>query len=314
MSNSNPQNISFLEYFKPKNWMILFFIGLTRIILLLPFKVLISIGQCIGLLFYRIPSKRLKIARRNIELCFPQLSRVEQESLLKEHFMSLGVGYVEVGMVRWKSNKSLKKIVKLEGVDYLREAVKKDKGVILMSAHFTLLEISALVGRQVIADHLPPVVGMYRVGSNPIINKFFREARMRSLDSLMTKFEIKELIRALKNKKIVWYASDQSFLGKNAVEVNFFGQPASTTAAICRFVNMTGCSVLPYFPKRLADGKGYVLQIYPEINPDTSDPQKYLQNIYTILEEHILQHPEQYYWVHRRFKNTSTNQDPYSEC
>ena len=76
---------------------------------------------------------------------------------------------------------------------------------------------------------------------------------------------------------------------------------------------MTGSPVLPYFAKRLENGKGYVLQIYPEVDPDTSDPQKYMQNIYTVLEEHILQHPEQYYWVHRRFKNTTSSKDPYNQ-
>ena len=182
-----------------------------------------------------------------------------------------------------------------------------------MSAHFTLLEITALIAREGITENLPPLVGMYRVGSNPIINRFFRTMRLKSVESLVTKFEIKGLIRALKDKKIVWYASDQSFAGKNAVEVDFFGQQASTTSAICRFVEMTGSPVLPYFARRLENGKGYVLQIYPEVDPDTSDPQKYMQNIYTVLEQHILQHPEQYYWVHRRFKNTATSKDPYNQ-
>ncbi len=171
-----------------------------------------------------------------------------------------------------------------------------------MSAHFTLLEMTALITREGITENLPPLVGMYRVGSNPIINRFFRTMRLKSVESLVTKFEIKGLIRALKDKKIVWYASDQSFAGKNAVEVDFFGQQASTTSAICRFVEMTGSPVR----------KGYVLQIYPEVDPDTSNPQKYMQNIYTVLEQHILQHPEQYYWVHRRFKNTASGKDPYN--
>ena len=94
--------------------------------------------------------------------------------------------------------------------------------------------------------------------------------------------------------------------------MDFFGQQASTTSAICRFVEMTGSPVLPYFAKRLENGKGYVLQIYPEVDPDTSDPQRYMKNIYTVLERHILQHPEQYYWVHRRFKNTTSSKDPYN--
>ena len=313
MNNPDPKKVTIGDYFLPKNWVILLLLGLTRIISILPFKALLGLGSVIGSLLYLLPSSRKYIAKRNIELCFPDLSEKERDSLLRKHFASLGIGFLEVGIARWKSNKSLKKIVKVEGIEYLKEAVKKDKGVILMSAHFTLLEITALIAREGITENLPPLVGMYRVGSNPIINRFFRATRLRSVESLVTKFEIKGLIRALKDKKIVWYASDQSFAGKNAVEVDFFGHQASTTSAICRFVEMTGSPVLPYFAKRLENGKGYVLQIYPEVDPDTSDPQKYMQNIYTVLEEHILQHPEQYYWVHRRFKNTTSSKDPYNQ-
>ena len=128
----------------------------------------------------------------------------------------------------------------------------------------------------------------------------------------MTKFEVKDLIRALKDKKLVWYASDQSFTGKNAISVNFFKHPAMTNPGIIRIAKITGSPVLPYFPSRLANGKGYVLEVLPEIESFPSeDTNNDMKKIHAMLEQHILQNPEQYYWVHRRFKTAAGDKNPY---
>ena len=311
MDNSDPKNVEFRDYLKPNNWLILLLLLIVRVIAFLPIKVMQSLGKMIGYALYFIPSKRKDIAKRNIELCFPDLNEKEQNKLVKKHFVSLGMGFFEVCIARWKSDKSISKVTRIKGLDNLQKAVKKNHGVVLLSAHFTLLEITAFIGREAIAPEMPEMVGMYRLGSNPIINRFFRNARLKSVDSLVTKFEVKNLIKALKKKKIVWYASDQNFIGKNSVNVSFFGQDAPTTPAICRFVEMTGCTVLPYFPERLPNGD-YVLTVYPEMNNEgCEDPQKFLQDFYECLESHIVSKKEQYYWVHRRFKKQESQSDPY---
>ena len=309
----NSKQKSFMECIHPKNWLIVLGLLCTRIIVLLPFRIIVTIGQAMGLLLYRISSSRLQVARKNIELCFPALSATEQSHLVKQHFISLGIGFFEVGMARWKSNRSLKKIIEIKGIEHLIRAVKKNRGVILMSAHFTMLEISALIGRnEIVQEDLPPMVGMFRLGKNSIINQFFRNTRLRSTESLVTKFEVKDLIRALKDKKLVWYASDQSFTGKNAISVNFFKHPAMTNPGIIRIAKITGSPVLPYFPSRLANGKGYVLEVLPEIESFPSeDTNNDMKKIHALLEQHILQNPEQYYWIHRRFKTVADDKNPY---
>jgi KDO2-lipid IV(A) lauroyltransferase len=309
----NSKQKSFMECIHPKNWLIVLGLLCTRIIVLLPFRIIVTIGQAMGLLLYRISSSRLQVARKNIELCFPALSATEQSNLVKQHFISLGIGFFEVGMARWKSNQSLKKIIEIKGIEHLIRAVKKNRGVILMSAHFTMLEISALIGRnEIVQEDLPPMVGMFRLGKNSIINQFFRNTRLRSTESLVTKFEVKDLIRALKDKKLVWYASDQSFTGKNAISVNFFKHPAMTNPGIIRIAKITGSPVLPYFPSRLANGKGYVLEVLPEIESFPSeDTNNDMKKIHALLEQHILQNPEQYYWIHRRFKTVADDKNPY---
>ena len=311
MDNPDPKKVASSDYLKPKNWLVLALLVKARFISLLPIKAIQSLGGIIGFLLFCIPSNRKKIAKRNIELCFPDLNEKEQNKIVKDHFTSLGIGFFEVCIARWKSDRSIGKITQIEGLEILQDAVKKDRGVVLLSAHFTMLEISAFIGRESIAPDMPELVGMYRVGSNPIINRFFRNARLKSVDSLVTKFEVKSLIKALKAKKIVWYASDQNFTGKNAVNISFFGQDAPTTPAICRFAEMTGCTVLPYFPKRLPNGN-YVLTIYPEMNnDDCKNPEIFLQHFYQCLESHIMDNKEQYYWVHRRFKKPGSENNPY---
>ena len=307
------KQISFIECIHPKNWLIVLGLLCTRIIVLLPFRIIVTIGQAMGLLLYRIPSSRLLIAKKNIELCFPALSATEQSNLVKQHFISLGIGFFEVGMARWKSNQSLKKIIEIKGIEHLNRAVEKNRGVILMSAHFTMLEISALIGRnEIVQEDLPPMVGMFRLGKNSIINQFLRNTRLRSTESLVTKFEVKDLIRALKDKKLVWYASDQSFTGKNAILVNFFNHPAMTNPSIIRIAKITGSTVLPFFPSRLANGKGYILEVLPEIESfPGEDTNNDMRKIHALLEQHILQNPEQYYWVHRRFKTAVGDKNPY---
>ena len=306
------KKINFHTYLLPKNWIISIVLLKARLISLFPFNWILKLGHTLGILLYCIPSKRSIIAMKNIELCFPELSGFEKKKLLKQHFSSLGIGFLEVAMVRWKPTKVLKKYIKINGLDHLKNAINKDKGVILMSAHFTSLEVSALIGRKEIVPDLPSMVGMYRLGNNAIINQFFREARLRSVEGLVTKFEVKSLIQALKEKKIIWYASDQNFSGKNAIELDFFNQKAMTNSAITRFIEMTGCSVLPFFPTRLPNHQGYSLNIYPEIEYRANqDPREYLIKFYRVLEEHIKKNPEQYYWIHRRFKSNSENKNPY---
>jgi len=303
---------STFAYFHPKNWIIVLILSLIRLLVLLPYPFIVKIGELLGHALYRIPSSRSQIALKNIQLCFPNLSSKEQKNLLRKHFISLGIGFIEVGIARWKSTKKLKQIVQVQGLENLRDAVAKNKGVILFSAHFTLLEISALIGRNDIGMGLPPLVGMYRLGNNQLINRFFRNTRLRSCESLVTKNEVKNLIRALKNKKIVWYAADQNFVGKNAIPVKFFGHEAMTNASITRIAEIAGCPVLPFLPSRLPNGEGYILEIYPEIDAFPSDnPQQDMERMHRILEAHILKNPEQYYWVHRRFKGSTSGWDPY---
>ena len=306
------KKIAFFNYLIPQNWIISIALLSAKLLSYLPFHWILKLGHILGVFLYFLPSKRSVIAIKNIDLCFPTLSDFEKKKLLKKHFSSLGIGLLEVAMVRWKSNKAFKKLITVNGLDHLRNAVKKDKGVILMSAHFTSLEVSALIGRKEIVSDLPPLVGMYRLGSNEIINQFFRQARLRSVEGLVTKFEVKSLIKALKEKKIIWYASDQNFTGKNAIELDFFNQKAMTNTAITRFIEITGCSVLPFFPTRLENHQGYSLTIYPEINYAASqDPESFLKEFYRVLEEHIKKNPEQYYWIHRRFKSNLENKNPY---
>ena len=110
---------SSFAFFNPKNWIIISILSLTRLIVLLPYPFIVKIGEFMGHVLYLLPSSRSKIALKNIQLCFPHLSSKEQTRLLKQHFISLGIGFIEVGIARWKSTRKLKQIVKIQGLENL---------------------------------------------------------------------------------------------------------------------------------------------------------------------------------------------------
>ena len=114
---------SVFAYFHPKNWIIILVLALTRTLVLLPYPFIVKIGELLGHALYRIPSSRSQVALRNIQLCFPNLSSKEQNNLLRKHFISLGIGFIEVGIARWKPTKKLKQIVRVQGLENLQDEI-----------------------------------------------------------------------------------------------------------------------------------------------------------------------------------------------
>ena len=125
MKKSDPKKVVFIDYLKPKNWFVLLLLIIARLIAFFPIKVIQSFGKITGKLLYQIPSNRKNVAKKNIELCFPELSKDEQMKLVKDHFICLGMGFFEVFIARWKSEKSIAKVTSIEGLDILQKAVKK---------------------------------------------------------------------------------------------------------------------------------------------------------------------------------------------
>ena len=273
--------------------------GVLRAICLLPHSLAMRIGRLIGRIAHALAGSRRAIVRRNIELCFPALTPAERDALAREHFLALGMSVIEMGLGRWGSDRLHRKLGHLEGIEHINSAVKAGKGVILLSAHFTTLEI---MGR-VLALECPPFDAVYRKNSSEFITELQRTGRERSANTTIEKRDIKKMVRNLRNGRIVWYAPDQSYDRKGSEVIEFFGVPSMHATATSALARLGRAVTLPFFPRRLADGSYEFLILPPLENfpsgDDAADTRKYVH----VLEEHIRSCPEQYFWIHRKFKN-----------
>ncbi len=264
----------------------------------LPYRAQLAIGGMLGRMMYYASPPRRHIAAVNLRLCFPELSEIERTILLRRHFVSLGVSAVETAMSWWTPDKKLHRLAHIDGPEHLEQARKMGRGVILLSAHFTTLEI----GARLLTMHTP-IHAMYREHKNPLFEAVMRRARERRCEYAIPRGDVRALLNSLKMGLPVWYAPDQNYSSKNTVFVPFFGVPASTTTATSRLARMSGAAVVPFFQHRLPGARGYALTLLPALEDfPGADIEADTLRINQLIETQIRKAPEQYLWAHRRFK------------
>jgi Kdo2-lipid IVA lauroyltransferase/acyltransferase len=295
-----------LEFFQPKYWLTWMGLSVLRGLELLPFAAQRRAGTALGTLIRHLPLAYVRIAERNIELCLPGLSSPQRAALIDEHCQSLGMGLCETATTWWSSDARVNRLAQVQGLEHLQAALAKGRGAILIGGHFTTIEIATRI-----------------LGTVVPLNVVFRPAKNALLSHTMfTSFErhgkpiphndIRAMIRALKNNEAVWYAPDQSYRNKGAAMVNFFGIPAATTTATSRLARISGAAVLTYFPERLPGRAGYRVVIGPAFEDfPSSDVIHDAERFNELLQAQILKVPEQYLWMHRRFKGLSSDYPDY---
>ena len=287
------------SYWTPRYWPIWIGVALLRLSLLLPWRWQIGIGKAIGRLGHRIAGERRAITRRNIELCFPELTPEERDQLALAHFEALGASLMEFALGRWASHRKMERLTTINGLEHVTDAIESGKNVILLSAHFTTLEISG----RVFSQHVPPFDFVYRPFRNSLLTELVAGGREVSGRSAIEKSDIKSMVRSLREGTAVWYAPDQAYHQKQSALIPFFGVPAMTNIATTSLAKLGKAIAIPFFPRRLPEG-GYVLDILPPLkNLPSDDPIVDTAEYLSVLEEQIRKCPEQYYWVHKRFKN-----------
>ncbi len=287
-----------LRKLTPRYWPTWLGLGCLRAIEPLPYTWQLRIGRILGCIGRVMPLAYVRIARRNIELCLPELSPDARKTLLRRHFESLGIGICETAMTWWSNAERVRSLAQVEGLDHLHRALARGRGVILVGGHFTTIEI----GTRILATVVPLNV-LFRPTKNEVLSGFMSDRIASHAQRAIQYDDVRTLVRALKQNSAVWYAPDQSYRNKGAAMVPFFGIPAATTTATSRLARMTGAAVLTYFPQRLPNGQGYRVLIGPELEDFPSDdPVADTARFGALLEAQIRHHPEQYLWLHRRFK------------
>jgi KDO2-lipid IV(A) lauroyltransferase len=292
--------------YAPKYWPTWLALGVLRSLEPLPEPLQMRLGVGLGKFLRRLPTSWLRIARRNIALCLPELSAEQQSALLDRHCESLGMALFETANTWWSDDARILRHAEIVGLEHLRAALAQGRGAIMIGGHFTTIEIATRILSAVV-----PMSAVYRPPKNPVLAR-----------AMLTSFEahgipiayddIRTMIRVLRKNGVVWYAPDQSYRNKGAAMVDFFGIPAATTTATSRLAQISGAAVLTYFPERLPGNARYRVTIGPAFeNFPGDDPAEDAARFARLLEAHIRKVPEQYFWVHRRFKGLSADYPDY---
>ncbi|PIE82744.1 MAG: hypothetical protein CSA09_05495 [Candidatus Contendobacter odensis] len=306
MAAVTTRNLLYYRHFlAPRYWLVWLGLSIAKVIAMLPFRWQLFLGRQLGGLFGKLARRRRHIARINLELCFPEQSAAERDILLKAHFHSLGIGIFETAMAWWAPDKKLKDRVQIEGLEHLQRALARGKGVVLLTGHFTMLELAARF-----ITLYQPFHAMYRPHKNPLFEAMMRHEReRRSQLPPLPHEDLRGVLRALKRGRAIWYAPDQNHGLRNSVFVPFFGTPACTLTTTSRLAALSGAAIVPFFPRRLPGTAGYKVVILPALEHFPGDDiTADTRRINALLEDYIRPVPEQYYWVHRRFKTRPTGE------
>jgi KDO2-lipid IV(A) lauroyltransferase len=271
------------------------------------YRFALGLGSLAGRLGYRLARRRRHIARVNLGLCFPDKQAAELERLVRAHFDALGIGVVLAGFAWWASDAKLKPLIHMEGLENLLSCLQAGRGALLLGSHFTDLELS---GRLFILCH--PTAVVYRRNENPVIERAFSNNRQGHFIAAIPRDDIRKTLRVLKQNQPVWYAPDQSFKGAYSTLATFFGVPASTNTGTSRLAKISRAPVLMFTCYRLPGRQGFRLIISPPLDDfPTDDPQADATRINGLIEQAVRLAPEQYLWIHRRFKKRPGLADPY---
>jgi KDO2-lipid IV(A) lauroyltransferase len=299
------------RFFAPRHWLTWLAVALLRLIEQLPYPQLVRTGRVLGRIGRHLPLHYIPVARANMRLCLPELSDGERERLLDRHFEALGISLCESAMSWWSDDARIAALSHIEGLAHLEQALAAGRGAIILTAHFTTLEIGARI-----LNAVHPINVLYRPPKNALLayiahanrNSYKRAEKMGTIE----RDDIRGMVRALRRNEPVWYAPDQSFRNKGAEMVPFFGIPAATNVATSRLAQLTGATVLLYSHERLPDARGYravlsaPLQGYPGESAQT-DALRFNR----FIEAEVRRIPEQYWWIHRRFKGLSADYPNY---
>ena len=287
-----------MTFLNPRYWLLWVGIALLWCLIHFPFRWQLAAGRLLGRIVFRLAPRRRKIADINLKLCFPKLNHTQRRQLLRQHFESLGMGLLEMVGAWWLPDATLIPYGHIQGLEHLYTALERGKGVILLGGHFTSIEI----GNRFLTMHTA-IHATYRPHENPLIEHFIKKSRENRAEKMIPRHAVREMLRSLKQNKTLWLTTDQNFGDKYSVFANFFCMPAATNTAVSRLAHISGAAVVPFFTQRLKQHQGYQVILQPALAhfPSEDRAQDALR-INQLIEAQTLKAPEQYLWVHRRFK------------
>ena len=275
-------------------------LGLVLIWLLhcLPLAVLAPLGRSVGLLLYVLAGERRRVVQTNLRLCFPELPEAERGRLARRHFAAFARALLEHGILWWGSRERVMRMVRVEGLEHWQAV--QGRPVIWLAPHFIGLDMG---GSRIITEWQG--ISVYSQQKDPTFDRVLLHGRTRFVKPVLFSRQegIRPVIKALREGLPFYYLPDMDFGERDSIFVPFFGVPAATITGLARMAQLAGAVVQPAVTTQLPGGAGYVLRFYPAWeNFPSGDLAADTRRMNAFIEERVREMPEQYYWLHKRFK------------
>ncbi|WP_442489054.1 LpxL/LpxP family Kdo(2)-lipid IV(A) lauroyl/palmitoleoyl acyltransferase [Halomonas litopenaei] len=283
---------------QPRYWPTYLAIAAMRASAWLPWRCKLALGRLIGLAAWRFAGRRRHITETNIRLCFPELDPAAQARLVKQSFLANGIGIFETATGWCRDPEHLRHRVTFKGQEHMAKVQAEGKGALIIGIHFSTLDLGGALHSLFF-----PADVVYRPHDNPVFERFMTRARNGIFGTAIDRHDLRGVVRRIKTGHHVWYSPDQDFGRDASVFAPFFGVEAASIKLTAKIAKMTGAPVMPLIFHRNPDNRTYSLEYLPALdNFPSGDEVADAARINAVIEAAIRRHPEQYLWMHRRFK------------
>lgn len=283
---------------RPRYWPTYLAITAMRASAWLPWRCKLALGRLIGLAAWRFAGRRRHITETNIRLCFPELDPAAQARLVKQSFLANGIGIFETATGWCRDPEHLRHRVTFKGQEHMARVQAEGKGALIIGIHFSTLDLGGALHSLFF-----PADVVYRPHDNPVFERFMTRARNGIFGTAIDRHDLRGVVRRIKAGHHVWYSPDQDFGRDASVFAPFFGVEAASIKLTAKIAKMTGAPVMPLIFHRNPDNRTYSLEYLPALdNFPSGDEVADAARINAVIEAAIRRHPEQYLWMHRRFK------------
>jgi Kdo2-lipid IVA lauroyltransferase/acyltransferase len=271
-------------------------LGLLWLLHLLPLPLLAPLGRSLGLAFYAVGRSRRRIALTNLRLCFPEMAERDRRRLARAHFQAAGRSLLERTLLWWSRPERIRRVVQVQGV----QRVPRDRPVIFLVPHFVGLDMA---GARIAMDF--DCVSIYSRQKNALIDRLLLHGRRRFGDQLLLSRQegMAKAARALRHGRPFFYLPDMDYGARDAIFVPFFGVPAATITGLARLARVANAAVVSCIARLLPGAQGYVVELSePWRDFPSEDVAADTRRMNAAIEDWVRTMPEQYLWMHRRFK------------
>ena len=284
------------NFIHPKYFPTWILILLMRVGVFIPFRLQVFFGRIIGKLIYPVMTDLRKTAYSNISNCFPEKKQPQVKLLVKQHFEAIGISFFETANAYYASDKKIKKMIIINNEQHFTEALKKEGGIILLCSHFMPLMLGS---RALLIKHT--IANIYRPQNNKLFDQVMVKGYVKNGAVMIKSTDTRSIMKAINNSLPIWYAPDQDLGKNNSIFAPFFGIQTATASATARLAKNKNTRVIPYSFFRTKHG--YEMSFdRPLNNYPSGNAIKDASRTNQILEKQIIKNPEQYLWIHRRFK------------